>query len=106
MVNSWKIDKLMSLYFGIIQQIPAVELTVIPTTLEFGDLGGEDYLTVISNTNWTVTKTSWINVDPSNGSGNDTITVLVVHTSIERTGYVWVTAGAITRTITIHQTAM
>ena len=85
------------------------ELVVDPITHSVTNAGGKVTSAITCNTDWTVTKgsESWFTMSPSTGTGNGTLTFTVdANTSLEaRSAKVTVTAGSLTKEITISQAA-
>lgn len=86
----------------------APTLSVSPTSLSVGSGAGNSTINVTSNTSWSVTDDqSWIIVSPANGSNNGSFTVSVTaNTGAARSGIVTVTAGTLTQTISVSQSAV
>jgi glycosidase len=82
-------------------------LSVSPTSLSVGSGAGNSTISVTSNTNWSVTDNqTWITVSPTSGSNNGSFSVSVTaNTGTARTGTVTVTAGSLTQTINVSQSA-
>lgn len=80
-------------------------LTVSPSTLSFLSDAGSDAVNINSNASWSVSDdASWISVNPTNGSGNGTVTVTVIeNTGGVRSGTVTVSNASITRIISVNQ---
>lgn len=86
-----------------------ISLDVNPTSHSVVSAGSTASSTITCNTAWTVTKgsESWLTVDKTSGSGNGTIlfTVAANTTVNVRSAIVTVTAGSVTKEITITQAA-
>ena len=79
-------------------------LEVSGSTLFFPKSELTKTFTITSTTSWEITDdSSWITVTPATGSGNATITVRCLPTSVNRIGQVTVSSGGITRHVTIRQ---
>ena len=87
------------------QDISTVMLKVTPASLSFAPGGGSQTIKIESNTDWTITKSSWLTLSRMSGSGTTTVTVTASSSSSSRTGSVTVTAGSITRTVDVTQEA-
>ena len=85
-------------------------LTISPTT-DWANIaaagGATRVVTVTSNTSWTVSKPTWLNVNTSSGSNNGsfTLTAQANTSSSSRSGTVSVTGGGITRSFSVSQLA-
>jgi YD repeat-containing protein len=93
---------------AITQAASSNQLTVSPDSLAFDESGGTQTFSIISNISWTVTdNSSWITVNPSSGSDDQTISVTcLANGSVPRNnGIVTISGGGITRTIAITQEA-
>lgn len=90
----------------ITQEIGIKSTTVDKTRITFPFEGGNDSFTVVSNTEWTVTKDSdWFNTD-TDGDGDGTYTVNVTcekNYDPQREGLITITNGDETKTITVVQ---
>lgn len=86
-----------------------VALSVAPTEHSVSNTGGTVASSITSNTTWTVTKgsESWFTMTPASGSGNGRVSFTVSpNTTISaRSAKVIVTAGSLTKEITISQNA-
>lgn len=82
-------------------------LLVSPTSLSVGAGAGNATINVTSNAGWSVTDNqTWITVSPTSGSSNGSFTVSVTaNTGSARSGTVTVTAGSLTQTINVSQSA-
>ena len=83
-------------------------LDISEENISVGYGSGNTTFAVTSNTDWTVNKDAeWINVSPSNGSGDGTVAVTYEENpnTVQRSGTITVTGGGITRTVTVTQDA-
>lgn len=83
-------------------------VSVSTYSLTFSESGGEQYVSVSSNTTWMVSSTeSWCTVTPTNGKGNGTIGISVSanESSEERSCYLQVIAGSASTSIKVSQSA-
>ena len=102
------IDGKSTLTFEINQEAVDRTLTVNPESMTFTAQGGEDKLTVSSNTEWTVGKdVDWITLDSDKGNGDSMIKVIATENQslTLRTGSITVTStdGKIKRTVSVQQ---
>lgn len=92
------------------QATPFVDsLALDNDSLFYERTGGGKSLTISSNTSWVLSgNASWINVAPSSGSGNATVSVTVSANTgfIERSTAIFVTAGSIVKKVVVFQEAM
>lgn len=98
------------LYFIINQGAAAGELAIKPESMTFTAQGGEESLTVSSNTDWTVSKDAdWITLNSDEGRGNSSLKVIVKENQelTERTGTITVTTadGKVKGTVSVKQDA-
>lgn len=94
--------------FVINQEAVARTLAVSPESMTFSALGGEEMISISSNTDWTVGKdTDWIALDSDKGNGDSTIKIIVAENKAltSRTGSITVTSadGKIKGTVSIQQ---
>ena len=82
------------------------EVTPNKTSVTFSETGGSESIQLTCNTKWTVSgNPSWLNVGPSSGNGNGTITLNADANTSEqiRTCTLYLTAGTASATINITQ---
>jgi mannan endo-1,4-beta-mannosidase len=93
--------------FELLQEGPTAQLTVSPTSVNFGSGAQSQSISVTSNVSWTVSKDqSWITTSVTGGSNNGSFSISVqTNTGSARSGNVTVSGGGITRTITVSQNA-
>lgn len=85
----------------------AVVLSVDRTQMYFDESGGTETFTITSGVSWTITKSLWLSLSQSSGSGNSTITVTcspIIKGA--RTGSITITGGGVTRTISVSQSLL
>jgi uncharacterized protein (TIGR02145 family) len=84
---------------------PVAELSVDPANISARPEGGSYTLAVTSNVAWTATvNAAWLTLNPGNGNGNATVTVRVEeNTTDTRNATISLTAGSLTRTVTVTQ---
>ena len=102
------IDGKSTLTFVINQEAMVRELALNPESMTFSAQGGEDNLTVSSNTDWTVSKdVDWITLNSDKGSGDFSLKVTVNENQglTARTGSITVTTadGKINGTVAVQQ---
>ncbi|MDR3235609.1 MAG: hypothetical protein LBT48_02640 [Prevotellaceae bacterium] len=91
---------------------PTLSLTPPNGIVSFELSGGSGTVTVNSNTNWVITGINnavWVTLDPMSGTGTATVNVAVEPLSEnvdDRTTEFIVTAGTVTKTITVNQIAV
>lgn len=88
--------------------VPAPSLSVNASQVNFAHGAQNQNISVTSNQNWTIIKTSeWLTVSPANGSNNGNFTISASENTVtsERSSVVSVTGGGITRTINVNQAA-
>jgi hypothetical protein len=88
------------------QSAAPTALMVSSTTLAFGSGSGSTSLSVSANVSWSVSDdAAWITLSPISGSGDATVTVSVTANPLasSRTGYMTISGGGITRTVSITQ---
>jgi pectate lyase len=81
-------------------------LSVAPTSLSFVSAASSSAIAVTANVSWTATDDqSWINVAPTSGANNGSVTVSATANSgtSSRSGTVSLTGGGFTRTVAITQ---
>ncbi len=88
--------------------VPEV-LTINPTSLQLGyESGSDGSFEITSNLDWEINTTaSWLNLEPTSGSNNETITVTAnsenPSTTETRPATITITGGSYTRTVTVIQ---
>jgi hypothetical protein len=102
-------DSLVTKYVYITQAAGAKTLSVSSTQLQLTESAQSKTMSLASNANWSASSNnSWITLNKSNGTGNDSITITVTKNtgSQTRTGSVKVmlSDSSIAKTITIIQT--
>lgn len=89
------------------QEGTAPSLTVTPLELSFGASGGNQSVTVMSNTSWTISEScDWIAVSPTSGSNNGsfTVTASANTTTTTRSCSITVSAtGTTSKTVVVNQ---
>jgi ABC-type molybdenum transport system ATPase subunit/photorepair protein PhrA len=81
-------------------------LTVSPANIDIAPTAGDTTITITSNTDWTVASNqTWLSVNPSNGSGNGTVTLTAeANTTSARNAIVTISGkGVNSQTISVHQ---
>ena len=82
------------------------EVTVYPPSVSFSADGGQQTISVKSNTKWTITgMMTGVTIAPTQGSGDATITVIVTENTEKsaRNGVFYVNAGDASATINVSQ---
>jgi uncharacterized protein (TIGR02145 family) len=85
---------------------PTPERLVTPATLNATGTAGSYSITITSNVAWTTTKNAeWLTLTPASGEGNGTVIVNVADNlaTAERAGTITVTAGELSKTVTVTQ---
>lgn len=83
-------------------------LNVSPSSKNVTSSAGNTTFSIESDLNWTISENiSWFSVNPTNSSGNGTLTVSYDEntTTSSRSGTINITAGSITESITLSQSA-
>jgi hypothetical protein len=86
--------------------VSSTTLNVNPLSLSYLNTASSKKVGVTSNTNWIVSANqTWVTLDKSSGSNNDSITINVAvnSTVVQRTATITFTAGSLTQTVNISQ---
>ena len=85
---------------------PTPTLTVSPLTLSLDDMTTEEVITITTTESWTATNTAdWLDVSVTSGQGDSTLNINVSanETTSERSTDITITAGTLTKVISISQ---